>query len=203
MPAAAPAPAATPRPGQGRRVMRHWPAVRVHARQAARRSSPEQIAPASAGWRIARTGKARQPGLPGILRRLRARSDHTSQSSSATCLSAVEYGFIDLVRSVLFRRAPASCGPLSWSGCWAQPAAARRAPRRRCFDAAASGRPGWGCSTAGQRMQAGLCELACGVVVALDGGRVIERGDAGHCPVPPRGPSYAAGARAASPAPGR
>ena len=93
MPAATPAPAATPRPGPGRRVMRHWPAVRGHARQATRRSSPEQIAPAKAGSRIARTGKARQHGLPGTLRRRRARTGHTSHSSSATCLSAVGYGF--------------------------------------------------------------------------------------------------------------
>ena len=62
IPAAAPAPAARPRPGLGRRVLRPWPAVRVRARRAARRSSPEQIAPASAGSRTARTGTARRPG---------------------------------------------------------------------------------------------------------------------------------------------
>src|SRR5215468_571469 len=47
--AAAPAPAATPRPGAGGRVIGHWPAVRVHGSQATRRSSPERIAPAIAG----------------------------------------------------------------------------------------------------------------------------------------------------------
>ena len=94
--AAAPAPAATPRPGPGCRVMRYWPAVPRRARRAARRSSPEQRAPASAGLRTARTGTARQPGLPGrpgILRPPRARTGHTSRSSSAACLPVVEYGF--------------------------------------------------------------------------------------------------------------
>ena len=65
-------------------------------------------------------------------------------------------GFIDLVRSVLFGWAPASCGPLSWSGCWAQLAAARRAPRRRCLEAAASGPPGWDAARL-----ASACRLVC------------------------------------------
>jgi hypothetical protein len=97
MPAATP----TPRPGPGFRVMRYWPAVRVRARQAARRSSLEQRAPAIAGSRTSRTGTARQPGspgLPGTPRRPRARTDHTSHSSSATCLRW-SAGLIDLVRS--------------------------------------------------------------------------------------------------------
>jgi hypothetical protein len=71
--------------------MRHWPAVRAHARQAARRSSPEQTVPAIAGSRTARTGKARQPGLPGLPgtpRRPQARTGHMSHSSPATCRSA-------------------------------------------------------------------------------------------------------------------
>jgi hypothetical protein len=84
------APTATPPPGPGRRLTRHWPAVPGHARQAARRSSPERTAPAIASSRNVRTGKARQPGLPGLLgtpRRPRARTDHTSHSSPATCRS--------------------------------------------------------------------------------------------------------------------
>jgi hypothetical protein len=78
-----------------RGVMRHWPGVRAHARQAARRSSPVQTAPATAGSRNARTGKARHPGLPGLpgtLRRPRARTDHMSHSSPATCRSAAGPG---------------------------------------------------------------------------------------------------------------
>jgi hypothetical protein len=84
------APTATPLPGPGRRLTRHWPAVPRHARQAARRSSPERTAPAIASSRNVRTGKARQPGLPGLPgtpRRPRARTDHTSHSSPATCRS--------------------------------------------------------------------------------------------------------------------
>jgi hypothetical protein len=84
------APTATPLPGPGRRLTRHWPAVPRHARQAARRSSPERTAPAIASSRNVRTGKARQPGLPGLFgtpRRPRARTDHTSHSSPATCRS--------------------------------------------------------------------------------------------------------------------
>ena len=84
------APTAAPLPGPGRRLTRHWPAVPRHARQAARRSSPERTAPAIASSRNVRTGKARQPGLPGLLgtpRRPRARTDHTSHSSPATCRS--------------------------------------------------------------------------------------------------------------------
>jgi hypothetical protein len=84
------APAATPPPGPGRRLTRHWPAVPGHARQAARRSSLERTAAAIASSRNVRTGKARQPGLPDLLgtpRRPRARTDHTSHSSSATCRS--------------------------------------------------------------------------------------------------------------------
>ena len=82
------APTATPLPGPGRRLTRHWPAVPRHARQAARRSSPERTAPAIASSRNVRTGKARQPGLPGLLgtpRRPRARTDHMSHSSPTTC----------------------------------------------------------------------------------------------------------------------
>jgi hypothetical protein len=85
------APTATPPPGPGRRVRRltqHWPAVRGHARQAAKRSSPERTAPAIAGSRNARTGKARQPGcpgLPGTPRRPRAHTDHMSHSSPTAC----------------------------------------------------------------------------------------------------------------------
>jgi len=85
------APTATPPPGWGRRLTRHWPAVRWHARQAARRSSLEPIAPAIASSRNVRTGKARRPGspcLPGTPRRPRARTDHTSHSSPATCRCA-------------------------------------------------------------------------------------------------------------------
>jgi hypothetical protein len=85
------APTATPPPGPGRRLTRHWPAVPGHARQAARRSSPERTAPAIASSRNVRTGKARQPGLPGLPgtpRRPRARTDHTSHSSPATCRPA-------------------------------------------------------------------------------------------------------------------
>jgi hypothetical protein len=84
------APTATPPPGPDGRLRRHWPAVPGHARQAARRSSPERTAPAIASSRNARTGKARQPGLPGLPgtpRRPRARTDHTSHSSPATCRS--------------------------------------------------------------------------------------------------------------------
>jgi hypothetical protein len=84
------APTATPLPGPGRRLTRHWPAVPRHARQAARRSSPERTAPAIASSRNVRTSKARQPGLPGLPgtpRRPRARTDHTSHSSPATCRS--------------------------------------------------------------------------------------------------------------------
>ena len=84
-PSLAPAPslAATPRPGLGRRVMAHWPAVRAHARQAARRSSPARRTPATAGSRTARTGTARPPCLPGrsgTRRGPRARTGHTSHS---------------------------------------------------------------------------------------------------------------------------
>ena len=113
--------------------MRHWPAVRVHARQAARRSSPEQIAPASAGSRIARTGKPRQPGRPGILRRLRARTDHTSHSSSATCLSAVERQ-----RQPVLSRIRSRCEPTvralmySWAAARIRPSACRALRSRSC-----------------------------------------------------------------------
>ena len=82
------APTPTPPPGPGRHLTQHWPAVPRHARQAARRSSPERTAPAIAGSRNARTGKARQPGspgLPGTPRRPRARTDHMSHSSPTTC----------------------------------------------------------------------------------------------------------------------
>ena len=85
------APRATPPPGPGRRLTRHWPAVPGHARQAARRSSPERTAPAIASSRNVRTGKARHPGLPGLPgtpRRPRARTDHRSHSSPATCRPA-------------------------------------------------------------------------------------------------------------------
>jgi hypothetical protein len=61
------APTATPPPGPGRRLTRRWPAVRGHARQAARRSSSERTAPAIASSRNVRTGKARRPGLPALL----------------------------------------------------------------------------------------------------------------------------------------
>jgi hypothetical protein len=93
------APTATPPAGLGRRLTRHWPEVRGHARPAARRSSPERTAPAIASSRNVRTGKARRPGLPGQLgtpRRPRARTDHTSHSSPATCRSVAGSRFPQL-----------------------------------------------------------------------------------------------------------
>jgi len=63
-------------------------AAPAHARQEARRSSLERRAPAIAGSRNFRTGKARRPGLPGTPRGSRVRTDHTSHSSPATCQSA-------------------------------------------------------------------------------------------------------------------
>jgi hypothetical protein len=74
---------ARPHPRPGRSLARRWLAARVHARQEARRSSPERTALAIAGSRTARTGKARRPGLPGTPRRSRVRTDHTSHSSPA------------------------------------------------------------------------------------------------------------------------
>ena len=71
---------ARPRGRLGHSLVRHWPAARAHARPEVRRSSPERIAPASAGSRCARTGTARQPGPPGTPRRSRVRTDHTSPS---------------------------------------------------------------------------------------------------------------------------
>jgi hypothetical protein len=75
---------ATPR----RRAGRSLSAAQAHARQEARRSSPERTAPAIAGSRNVRTGKARQPGLPCTPRGPRARTDHTSHSSPASFRSA-------------------------------------------------------------------------------------------------------------------
>jgi hypothetical protein len=75
---------ATPHPRPGRSLL----AALVRARQAARRSSLGRTAPASAGSRSLRTGKAHQPGLPGTPRGSRARTDHMSRSSPATCRSA-------------------------------------------------------------------------------------------------------------------
>jgi hypothetical protein len=76
---------ATPHPRPGRSLVPHRLAERPHARQEARRSSPEPTAPATAGPRSARTGKARQPRLPCTPRRPPVRTDHTSHSSRTTC----------------------------------------------------------------------------------------------------------------------
>src|SRR5215470_9544968 len=76
--------AATPR----RRAGRSQPAAQAHARQEARRSSPERTAPAIAGSRNVRTGKARRPGLLCTRRGPRVRTDHTSHSSPAPFRSA-------------------------------------------------------------------------------------------------------------------
>jgi hypothetical protein len=260
MPAATPAPAATPHPGPGRRVMRHWPAVRVHACQAARRSSPEQIAPASAGSRIARTGKARQPGRPGILRRLRARTDYTSHSSSATCLSAVErqrQPVLSRIRSrceLIVRDADVlldgdlGVGPalgtrvtssrsraLSLPGPGADrggpgsvsmraySAAVGRLIAAPCFPAAAaqvrpSGRRALRSRSYRRRLVFRLAfaiafpSRACKAAAFLAEAAAVRRYSepvrlicaiTEHCPVPPRGPSCAAGVCAASPVPGR
>jgi hypothetical protein len=81
--ATTPARTATPHPRPSHRLL----AGRVHAHREARRSSLEQTAPASAGSRSFRTGKARRPGLPGTPRGSRARTDHMSRSSPATCRS--------------------------------------------------------------------------------------------------------------------
>ena len=59
----------------------------AHARQATRRSSPERTARAIAGSRNVCTGKAHQPALLCTPRGLRARTDHTSHSSPASCRS--------------------------------------------------------------------------------------------------------------------
>ena len=74
---------ATPHP----RPVRSLLAALVHAHREARRSSLERTAPASAGSRSFRTGKARQPGPLGTPRGPRARTDHMSRSSPATCRS--------------------------------------------------------------------------------------------------------------------
>jgi hypothetical protein len=71
-----------------RRLGRSLLAAPVRARPEARRSSLERTATAIAGSRNVRTGKARQPGLPGRPRGSRVRTDHTSQSSPAPCRSA-------------------------------------------------------------------------------------------------------------------
>ena len=113
------APTATPPLGPGWRLTRQWPAVRWHARQAARRSSLERIVPAIASLRNVRTGKARQPGslcLPGTPRRPRARIDHTSHSSPATCHSVAgsrplqRYQYRLLTTSICFPRPGRSRG---------------------------------------------------------------------------------------------
>jgi hypothetical protein len=75
---------AMPHPRPGRSLL----AALVHACQEARRSSPERTAPASAGSRSFRTGKAHQPGRLGTPRGSRARTDHMSRSSPATCRAA-------------------------------------------------------------------------------------------------------------------
>ena len=76
---------ATPPRRVGRSPVRQRLAARSHARQEARRSSPERTAPANAGSRSVRTGRARHPGRLCTPRRSRARIGHTSHSSSATC----------------------------------------------------------------------------------------------------------------------
>jgi hypothetical protein len=80
--------AATPHPRPGRNLVRRWLAARPHEYQEAKRSSPERTAPAIAGLRNVRTGKARQSALPCTPRRSQARTDHTSLSSPAPCRSA-------------------------------------------------------------------------------------------------------------------
>src|ERR1700735_638208 len=79
-----------------------------------------------------------------------------AQGSAMVAMSSLprwSTGFIDLVLSVLFRWAPASCGPLSCSGCWAQPGGRAQGT--------AHALPGWGCpgrgvQPPGQALAAGL-----------------------------------------------
>ncbi len=58
------APTPTPPPGPGRHLTQHWPAVPRHARQAARRSSPERTAPAIAGCAMPAQVKLASPVDP-------------------------------------------------------------------------------------------------------------------------------------------
>src|SRR6185437_8204787 len=82
---------------------------------------------------------------PARLTRYSARTagplGHTSQSASATACPRWSMGFIDLVRSVLFGWTPASCGPLSCSGCWARPGGG---PRRAVAALPVAARAGTG-----------------------------------------------------------
>ena len=102
----------TPHPRPGRSLL----AALVHTHREARMSSLERTAPASSGSRSVRTGKARQPGPLGTPRGSRARTDHMSRSSPATCRSAAgprcpARGTISIAGPAT--RAPAACPPIN------------------------------------------------------------------------------------------
>ena len=148
---------ATPHPRPGRSLL----AALVHAHREARRSSPERTAPASAGSRSFRTGKARPPGLLGTPRGSRARTDHTSRSSPATCRSAagprcpargtilIGRHFTSASPTRPFKRPLA---PLPWSGP-ARPAPVTVVAPGRRVPAAGSASPGGRACHAGASSQ--------------------------------------------------